>query len=102
MKAYSLLLAAFVSASTFPVIAQAGSVERACLRSGRPAANPSLCACIDASARSTLSISEQQRAARLILSPELSERTLRSKRSGDRAFYKNYSNFAKTAESRCG
>jgi hypothetical protein len=99
IKLITAATAAIFALSAMP--ATAGAVERACLKSSRPAANAPLCACIDAAARSTLSFAEQNRAGMLIRRPDLAERIQRSKRKNDRTFWAQYKLFAKTAGARC-
>lgn len=98
---YQILTAATAALMLSGASADAGAVERACLKSSRPAANPALCACIDATARSTLSFIEQNRAGLLIRRPDKADEMGRSKRPADRKFWKQYKAFAKTAGSRC-
>jgi hypothetical protein len=82
-------------------ISLAGGVEKACLKSGRTAANARLCKCIDATARSTLGFSQQNTAARLILNPNKSQRVQTSTRKSEKKFWAAYKKFAKAAERRC-
>ncbi|MGI3183692.1 arginine transporter [Nioella aestuarii] len=80
----------------------ANPVERACMSSGRTAANPSLCACIGSAARITLNFGEQRRAARLFDDPDEAEELRMSDNSRDEAFWDRYRAFGDTAEQMCG
>ena len=98
---FRLFPAVIASILLFAGAANAGAVERACMKSGKQAANSSLCKCIDASARTTLSMSDQNLAGRLIRRPELVERIKDSDRPTNEKFWKEYMEFIKVAESRC-
>lgn len=80
----------------------ANPVERACMGSGRTAANPSLCACIGSAARQTLNFGEQRRAARLFDDPDEAEELRMSDNHRDEAFWDRYRAFGETAEQMCG
>jgi hypothetical protein len=99
-KSVNIALLAII-VCTSAQISLAGGVEKACLKSGRSAANARLCICIDAVARSTLGFSQQNTAARLILSPNKAQRIKTSIRKSEKEFWAAYKNFAKAAERRC-
>ena len=81
--------------------AQAGPIERACLRSDRDAASRSVCACIQQVADMTLRGGDQRRAARFFSDPDMAHETWMSKRPADDAFWERYKNFGATAEAYC-
>jgi hypothetical protein len=90
---------------TFMVVGaplEASPVERACMGSGRTAANPSLCACIGSAARQTLNFGEQRRAARLFNDPDEAEELRMSDNHRDEAFWDRYRAFGEAAEQMCG
>jgi hypothetical protein len=79
----------------------AGPVETACNRSGRDAANRSLCRCIQAVADETLKGSDQRRAAKLFGDPELAHKTWISKTRSNDAFWDRYQVFSEQAQAFC-
>lgn len=79
-----------------------GEVGRACMASGRSAANPSLCSCIQGVANGTLTRGEQSRAAALFESPERAQATRSSDARADEIFWRRYSAFADRSEALCG
>ena len=81
--------------------AQAGPIERACLRSDRDAANRQICSCIQQVADMTLRDGDQRRAAAFFADPDRAHETWMSKRSSDDAFWERYKNFGATAEAYC-
>lgn len=81
--------------------ANAGQIERACLRSDRDAANRALCACIQQVADMTLRGSDQRRAAAFFRDPDRAHETWMSKRDSDDAFWERYKAFGSTAEAYC-
>lgn len=94
-------VAALLVAAALPTTSHAGAVGRACISADRPAASQRLCSCIDRAATQTLSVVDQNRAGRLLRSPELAERTQQSSRKSDKEFWKNYIGFANAAERSC-
>jgi hypothetical protein len=101
----SVLLATCVALAVplFASVAHAGgSIEKACLRSERKAANRSLCACIQNVADDTLRGSDQRRAAAFFKDPEKAHKVWMSKSESDDAFWKRYKAFGAAAEQRCG
>ncbi|MGB8815594.1 MAG: hypothetical protein WCC57_20645 [Paracoccaceae bacterium] len=98
------ILAATLVALVLPLtstIAQAGAIERACMRSDRDAANRSVCGCIQQVADQTLSGSDQRRAAKFFADPDAAQKVFLSKRDSDDAFWDRYKNFGATAEAYC-
>ena len=97
----TILLLATLVATTFPVIASAGPVESACNRSGRDAANRSLCNCIGQVADMTLRGSDQKRAAAFFKDPDRAQQVKMSQRDADDAFWDRYKLFGERAEASC-
>jgi len=100
----TILTGAAVAALLFPLsmsAADAGPIERACLRSDRDAANRTVCACIQQVADMTLRGGDQRRAAKFFADPEKAHETWMSKRESDDAFWERYKNFGATAEAYC-
>lgn len=81
--------------------AQAGIIEQACMRSGREAANRSLCACIQQVANQTLSRSDQKQAGKFFRDPHKAQEVRQSDRRSNEAFWQRYKNFGATAEAYC-
>ena len=84
------------------VMAAAGPVEAACLRSDRSAANRSLCDCIGQVADQTLRGSDQRRAATFFRDPDKAHKVWMSKSNADDAFWDRYKAFGAQAEAYCG
>lgn len=102
MKTY--LIGAVLAALALPAMsprAEAGPIERACLRSDRDAANRRLCACIQQAADMTLRNSDQRRAAAFFRDPDRAHDAWMSQRAADDAFWERYKNFGATAEAYC-
>jgi hypothetical protein len=95
-----LLFAALLAA--LPTIASAGVIERACVRSDRPAATRALCGCIQNVADVTLQRGEQRKAAKFFSDPQKAQDTRQSNRSDNETFWKRYRAFAASAELSCG
>tara|TARA_R110002074_G_scaffold36091_11_gene98391 strand:+ start:867 stop:1172 length:306 start_codon:yes stop_codon:yes gene_type:complete len=96
-----LMSAALATAMLSPAVATAGPIENACNRSDRSQSTRSLCRCIDAVARTTLTRSEQRRAARFFNDPDEAQRVRVSSRRRDAEFWENYSAFGAEAERAC-
>lgn len=95
---------AALAAALFPLMltaAQAGPIERACLRSDRDAANRMICSCIQQVADMTLRNGDQRRAAKFFADPDQAHDTWMSQRESDDAFWERYKNFGATAEAYC-
>jgi hypothetical protein len=82
--------------------AASGEVARACLASGRQAANPTLCSCVQGAANATLTSGEQRRAAAFLGDPGAAQAARLSNRRGDELFWQRYQAFADRAEASCG
>lgn len=81
--------------------AQAGTIERACNKTGRDSANRSVCACIQQVADITLRRADQGRAAKLLGNPEKAHATWMSQSRADDAFWERYQLFGTQAEAYC-
>ena len=79
-----------------------GDVAKACVASGRDAANRSLCSCVQQVANQNLNASDQRRAAGFFDDPDSAQETRISDRSGDEAFWTRYRAFADSAAASCG
>ncbi|MEM1077773.1 MAG: hypothetical protein AAGI09_04520 [Pseudomonadota bacterium] len=82
--------------------AQAGSIERACMSSGRRAANGALCGCIQNIANMTLSGSDQRKAAKFFAEPHRAQEIRQSDRASDEKFWDRYREFGAVAQNACG
>ena len=94
---------AAIAAAFFPFIsaaAMAGPIERACMSSDRGGSR-SLCGCIQQAADSTLSGSDQRRAAKFFKDPERAHQTWISQSAADDAFWDRYKKFGQTAQATC-
>ncbi len=97
MRAF-LLATAMIS---FPAIASAGVIERACLTSDRSVADRALCTCIQQAADRTLSARDQRLAARFFRDPDRAQRVRMSNRRSDEAFWERYESFGAFAQVVC-
>lgn len=84
-----------------PQAAVAGPIENACLRSDRAQATRAMCRCIDSVAQTTLTRSEQRRAASFFSDPDRAQQIRMSKTARDNAFWDRYRDFGATAEQYC-
>ncbi len=96
---FSVLLAGAFLCIAGP--ASANVIERACLSSGREAANRNLCACIGRVADQTLSRNQMREAARFFGDPQLSQNVRMSSRPRDEALWTAYRNFGDLAAATC-
>ncbi len=78
-----------------------GDIGRACMDSGRSAANPVLCSCVQATANQTLSGADQRRAAEFFADPQKAQDTRQADGSSNEAFWQRYRDFANRAEAIC-
>lgn len=78
-----------------------GPIHSACLKADRRAASSPLCGCVQATANSELSRSEQSRVVAFFRTPHLAQVTRQSDRAGDERFWLKYKDFVATAERRC-
>jgi len=85
-----------------PVFASSGIIDRACRTSGRSAASPQLCRCIQQVANSSLSRSERKRAAKFFKDPHMAQQVRQSDRYSDEKMWKRYKAFGQRAKETCG
>ncbi|WP_108484729.1 hypothetical protein [Oceaniglobus ichthyenteri] len=100
----TLLIIAVLAAGTTTLTAipaQAGAIERACLKSDRRAASRSLCGCIQGVADLTLSRQDQRLAAKFFRDPHQSQVVRQSDNSNHETFWKKYRQFGNTAKAYC-
>ncbi len=97
----TLVLAVAGMVMVGPGAAAAGAIEAACLRSDRPGATRALCRCIDTVAQTTLTRSEQGRAARFFGDPQRAQDVRMSTTDRDNLFWDRYRDFGATAERSC-
>ena len=95
----ALLAAAF---ATLAPAAQAGVIERACLKSDRPAVTRLLCNCIQSVADSTLTRSDQRLAAKFFKDPHKAQEVRQSDNPSHEIFWQKYKKFGASAETVCG
>lgn len=84
-----------------PQASFAGPIENACLRSDRSQATRAMCRCIDSVAQSTLTRSEQRRAASFFSDPDRAQQVRMSKTARDNEFWDRYRAFGASAEQYC-
>ena len=99
-----LILAAGMAALMVPITApkaEANSILRACLESGRPAATRILCSCIQQVADVKLSKADQRMAARFFTDPHRAQVVRQSSKPSHEVFWTRYKAFGATAESTC-
>lgn len=96
-----LAIAAAISLAASATV-QAGTIERACLKSDRKAANRALCGCIQDAADITLNNRDQRLAAKLFKKPEMAQEIRQSDRLAYEVFWKKYKAFGETAQVYCG
>jgi len=81
--------------------ALAGTIERACMKSDRPAASKALCGCIQAVANKTLTNNDQRLAARFFSDPHMAQVIRQSDNATHEVFWRKYKAFGATAQSYC-
>jgi hypothetical protein len=101
VTAFRFAAAMAVLLPAFSTVAEAGTIQRACMASDR-GGNRALCSCIQQAADATLSGSDQRRAAKFFRDPEIAHRTWISQKPADDAFWDRYKSFGQTAASYCG
>ncbi|MDG3041886.1 hypothetical protein [Roseicyclus marinus] len=84
-----------------PQPAGANPIERACLQSGRPAANRALCDCIGRAAQQTLTGGQMRAGARFFQDPQRAQDVRQSNRRNDEELWRAWRNFGETAEAMC-
>ncbi|MGL5008281.1 MAG: hypothetical protein ACRC6I_00235 [Paracoccaceae bacterium] len=100
----NLTTRAAICALLFPLVIsplQAGTIERACNKSDRDAANRSVCSCIQQVADMSLSGADQRRAAGFFNDPDKAQDVRLSDTSRDDAFWMRYTAFGEQAEAYC-
>ena len=95
----TMILAGALACIAVP--AMADSIERACLKSDRKAANRSLCGCIQDIADLTLSQAEQRRAATFFTDPHKTQEVRQSDARRDEEFWLRYKSFGNQAKTYC-
>jgi hypothetical protein len=83
-------------------VAQAGTIERACLSSDRRAASRSLCNCIQRAADMTLTYRDQRTASKFFKDPHKAQEVRQSGGTSNEAFWRRYKAFGQTAQASCG
>ncbi|KQI68085.1 arginine transporter [Loktanella sp. 3ANDIMAR09] len=78
-----------------------GELGKACMASGRSAANPALCSCVQRTANLNLSGRDQKLAATFFEDPQRAQDTRQSDNAGDEAFWLRYRAFTDTAQRQC-
>lgn len=99
-----LVVAAVIATFLAPLVANAvhaGAISRACLSSGRKAANSGLCNCIQSVADAALTGSDQRLAARFFRDPHQAQEIRQSDRASHEAFWQRYKVFGSKAEQAC-
>ena len=79
-----------------------GEVGKACMASGRSAANPALCSCVQQAANQDLSGRDQKLAATFFEDPQRAQDVRQSDRAGHEAFWLRYKAFSSRAQRMCG
>ena len=78
-----------------------GDVGQACMASGRSAANPALCSCVQQAANMTLSGRDQKLAATFFEDPQRAQDVRQSDNPGNEAFWARYKVFTSNAQRIC-
>ena len=84
-----------------PAPVDAGIIERACRSSGRNAATPQLCRCIQRVANDSLTRTDRKKAAKLFKDPHMAQEIRQSDRRSDERFWKRYKAFGEQARQSC-
>jgi hypothetical protein len=84
-----------------PLPAAANPIERACLQSGRSAANTALCSCVGSAAERTLTNRQMRDGARFFRDPQRAQDVRQSSRRNDEELWRAWRNFGQTAEAMC-
>ena len=85
----------------FATSVTAGPISTACMKSNRRAATQALCGCIQQVADSTLTGSDQRRAAAFFRDPDKAQQVFVSQKRADDAFWVRYKAFGARAEASC-
>lgn len=78
-----------------------GDVGKACMASGRSAANPALCSCVQQAANQNLSGRDQKLAATFFEEPQIAQDVRQSDNPGSEAFWARYKAFTSRAQRQC-
>ncbi|SEN23174.1 hypothetical protein SAMN04488003_111110 [Loktanella fryxellensis] len=78
-----------------------GEMGKACMASGRSAANSALCNCVQTAANGTLDSRDQRLASRFFEDPQRAQDVRQSDSPGDEAFWSRYRQFTAQAERVC-
>ncbi|MBS1303977.1 arginine transporter [Loktanella sp. SALINAS62] len=78
-----------------------GELGKACMASGRSAANSALCSCVQQTANQNLSGRDQKLAATFFDEPQKAQDIRQSDRSADEAFWARYKSFTDRAQRQC-
>ena len=84
------------------VVAIAGPIDQACLRSDRTAVSLAACNCIQGVADFTLGASDQRKVAGFFKDHERAEKARAADGKADAAFWDRYESFGAQAELYCG
>jgi hypothetical protein len=96
----AMIMAAVLMAASAGV-AQAQSIERACLRSDRDASGQALCGCIQQAADLTLNARDQKMASSFYRSPQKAQDIRQSNRPAHVRFWQRYKDFLEAAQAFC-
>ncbi|MBK0326517.1 hypothetical protein I5535_04335 [Rhodobacteraceae bacterium F11138] len=97
----AIACAGMVSVS-IPVQVDAGVIDRACRTSGRTAATPQMCRCIQSVAKDSLSRTDRRKAAKFFQDPHMAQEIRQSDRRSDEVFWLRYKAFGERARLACG
>ena len=78
-----------------------GEMGKACMTSGRSAANSALCSCVQRTANATLTNGDQKLASTFFEDPQKAQDIRQSDSSSHEAFWKRYRQFTGQAERSC-
>lgn len=95
------VLALVAIGAVAPLPAVANPIERACLQSGRQAANSALCDCIGRAAQQTLTNGQMRAGARFFQDPQRAQDVRQSDRRSDEDLWRAWRSFGETAEAMC-
>lgn len=95
----SILLASAIALITSPIYA--GSIERACNKSDRKAANRAKCSCIQQVANVKLTRTEQRIAAKFFKDPQKAQDLRQSDKPSNERLWKRYKAWGNQAAKQC-
>ena len=96
-----IALAAPLGVMTAPAAEAGSTIERACMKSNRRAANRPLCGCIQRVADQILTRSDQRRAAKFFKDPQKAQDMRQSDNDAHEDFWKRYRAFGNSASNVC-